>query len=106
MYTREGTIKDRREMLRVKVKSLAAEARIIRQEELRSSGMLRDELRNHRVIQLRFEARSAHLAYGFIKGRSLVQMENKASTKPNWKRIKEICKKYGPFDFVVPEPQS
>lgn len=37
MYTREGTIKDLREVLKIKVKALAAEAQIIRMEERRCS---------------------------------------------------------------------
>lgn len=35
MYSKEGTIRDRREMLKVKIKSLAAEATIIKREEQR-----------------------------------------------------------------------
>lgn len=106
MYTKEGTIKDRREMLRVKVKSLAEEARMIRREELRSNGVLRDELHIHRVGIVRAESRTAGLAYGFVRGRKLEQMEPKSFTQPNWKRIKELCKKYGAFDTVVPEPKQ
>jgi len=38
MYSKEGVLIDRREMLRVKIKSLAAEAKIIRLEERRTAG--------------------------------------------------------------------
>jgi len=102
MYTKEGTILDRREMLRVKIKSLAEEARIIRREERRSNGPLRDELHIHRVIAVRSEARVAQLAYGFIRGRAYERLEPKANTPPDWKRVRALCKKYGPSLFEEP----
>src|SRR3954470_1447653 len=82
MYTKEGTIQDRREMLRIKVKSLAAGARKIRARGRKSHGMLRDEMRNHRVLDVRRESRSAGLALGFVKGRTLEEMENVSFTPP------------------------
>lgn len=116
MYAKDKTtIIDRREMLRVKSKSLAEEARIIRREELRTHGALRDELHQHRVRELRFEARATHLAYGFIKGRTLEQMEPKRyvgdwpkwmiemSDKALFDRVRVMIKKYGPRDFAEPE---
>lgn len=96
MYDKQGTIIDRREMLRVKVKTLAIEARVIRREEGRTNGVLQYELHNHRVNELRREARSAHIAYGLIKGRAMKQIENKASTPPDQKRVEALIKKYGP----------
>lgn len=104
MYTADKTtIKDRREMLRVKLKSLAAEAKIIRREEQRSWGSFRDELRLHRVGTVRQAARETHLAYGFIRGRALEQMEAKAAVKPDWEAVRKMVKKYGPRDFIEPE---
>jgi hypothetical protein len=89
-------------MLRVKVKSLAEEARIIRREEHKIPwGMLRRELRDHRVVEVRSESRSAGLAYGFIKGRSLSEMEKYAVTSPDWIRIKKLVEKYGPLNQVA-----
>ena len=76
MYDKEGKVIDKREMLRVKVKSLAEEARIIRHEERRTHGVLRNSLHEHRVTTLRNAARQTHLAYGFIKGRTYEQMES------------------------------
>lgn len=96
---------DRREMLRVKVKSLAEEARIIRREEHRNWGTLRDELHLHRVGVVRREARAAHLAYGFIRGRSYSQMEGKLKDPrngPDWEKVRRLCKTYGPKDFSEP----
>lgn len=106
MLTKEGTILDRREMLRVKIKSLAEEARIIRKEEQRTRGPLREEIYLHRIRDVRSEARSAQLAYGFIRGRTLEQMESKSRTKPNWKRVRDLCKKYGAYGFEPPIPKE
>jgi len=94
---------DRREMLRVKIKSLAEEARIIRREEQRTWGELRNELHNHRVGVVRREARHAHLAYGLIRGRGISQIEPGAKRPPDWKRVQALCQKYGPLGFTVPE---
>lgn len=102
MYTVEGTILDRREMLRVKIKSLAAESKIIRHEELRSRGEFRAELWRHRTGDVRSEARVAHLAYGFIRGRKYEEMEAKALFPPNWERVRQLVKKFGPTMFEDP----
>jgi hypothetical protein len=98
MYSKTGEVRDRMEMLRVKIKSLAEEARIIRSEEQRvRRGTLRDELRTHRVTVVRSESRSAHIAYGLIRGRTVERMESpNTRTPPDWKRIKGLVLKYGP----------
>lgn len=80
MYDKNTVLIDRREMLRVKAKSLAEEAHLIRREERRTRGLLRDELRWHRTGVVRFEARATHLAYGIIRGRSIDRIE-KSSTR-------------------------
>jgi len=92
----ETEIKDRRKMLKVKLKSLAAESRIIRLEELRSRGSLRDELCVHRRTIVRSESRHTGLAYGFIRGRSYSQLEPTAKRDPDWKRVEKMIKQYGP----------
>jgi hypothetical protein len=102
MLSKDGKLLlDRRELLRVKVKSLAAEARIIRREEKRARGVIREELRWHRVTDLRIEARLSFLAYGLIRGRTLEQLEPRtrvenALRKPQWDRIAAMLKKFGP----------
>ena len=104
MYAKDKTtIIDRREMLKVKLKSLAEEARIIRREERKTHGRLQQELYLHRVSVVRQAARETHLAYGFIRGLKLEQMEASAVTPPNWDNIRKMIKKYGPKDFVEPE---
>ena len=80
--------------LKVKVKSLAAESRIIRREESRSSGQLRNDLHSHRVHVLRPEARATLLAYGYARGRSYASMEGLSSRVPDWGRVERMIKKY------------
>jgi hypothetical protein len=102
MYSKDRTLLDRREMLRVKVKSLADEARIIRREERKTFGTLREELYRHRMDVVRYEARHAHLAYGFIRGLTYEQMESSTNQSPNWERVRQLIKKYGPKNFAEP----
>lgn len=98
---------DRRAMLRVKLKSLAAEARIIRHEERRYAGTaLQPELWLHRTRDVRAEARATHLAYGFIRGRTFGQME--CNTKDpvgeqTKERVKTMLRKYGPAGMAEPD---
>jgi hypothetical protein len=95
------TIVDRREMLKVKIKSLAEESRIIRNEERKSNGVLRNELHSHRVIVVRNAARHTHIAYGLIKGRRLDQIE-KTDRRINWDSVRKMIKQYGPVNFTEP----
>lgn len=81
--------------LKVKIKSLSAEAQIIRKEELRSRGDLRNALRAHRVWDVRSESRATLVAYNFLRGKSLAQTEPKALSEPNWTRVETMVKKYG-----------
>lgn len=110
MYAKDHvTIVDRREMLRVKLKSLAEEARIIRREEQRTHTVLREELHRHRVDVVRHESRATHLAYGFIRGMTREQMEpgweaRLKAEAPFWHeldkalllKVDAMVKKYGP----------
>lgn len=115
-------MKDQRHLLKIKIKSLAAEARIIRREEAKrkiphmmpsgdaldlmmaagnSSDRARwlrgwrrsqraafrgkswfgesqkqlEQMHIHRTLHLREITRASHLAYGFIRGRTLLQLE-------------------------------
>lgn len=103
MYSKDNAIVDRREMLRVKLASLVAEARIIRRQEQRTFGVLRNELAVHRRGTVRAAARETGLALGFIKGRKWEDMEPQYHTTPNWKAVETMVKKYGPtgFDFAA-----
>lgn len=96
MYDKNGKLIDRREMLRVKVKSLAAEASIIRHAEGKTKGVIREELHLHRVKDLAQHARTAHIALALLKGHPYEKIENKAYTAPDWTGIERLVAKYGP----------
>lgn len=90
---------DKRIMLRIKVKALAEEARIIRKEERRLPGpnALRAELHWHRIGVVRYEARATHIAYGLIRGRPLERIErSETRTEALWEKVRAMIKKYGP----------
>lgn len=84
-------------MLRVKIKSLADEARTIRLEEKRAAtDRLRGELRRHRTFDVRAEQRASLLAYAFLRGRPRAACEPKCKVEPNWDRVLKLAKKFGP----------
>jgi len=81
--------------LKVKIKSLAEEARIIRKEEKREANKYhKRELRDHRIGTVRDEARAAQLAYAFLRGKPYYTLEAKVHSEPNWKRVKDLVVKY------------
>jgi hypothetical protein len=102
-------------MLKVKVKSLAAEARIIRLEEYRAKGQVRTSLLTgetdprvygrddalrvslyfHRTKDVRGEQRSALLAYAFLRDVPLCKVEPKRRSDPDWARVHSIVLKFG-----------
>jgi hypothetical protein len=87
---------DERVYLKVKIKSLAEEARIIRKETKRArSYTIKKGLDDHRKGAVRYEARHTHLAYGFLRGREYYQIEHTARTTPNWDKVRKMVKSYG-----------
>jgi hypothetical protein len=95
---------DDRVYLKVKIKSLAAEAKIIRSEEKKHTRIdeelgynsIRHGLRIHRICIVRSEARYALLAYGFIRGRTYSKIEPNGCVYPaNWEKIWKMVEKYG-----------
>ena len=87
---------DERICLKIKAKSLAAEAKIIRKEEKRArSQSIRESLYRHRIDVVRYEARHTNIAYGFLRGRTYAEIENKPKTAPNWDKIRKMVEKYG-----------
>jgi hypothetical protein len=87
-------MRDHRVYLKVKIKSLAAEAKIIRTEERRNK-RARAGLAEHRKHTVRDEARHTLLAYGFIRGRRYTEIEPKCHHYPSWDLIWRMVKKYG-----------
>lgn len=65
--------------LKVKIKSLEAEAKIIRKEERkhRKDDAIRNGLTNHRKTVVRIEQRATLLAYAFLRGKSYKEIEPK-----------------------------
>ena len=99
--------------VKVKICSLAAEARIMRgQERRRRKHLARREetvandpvfwsLHNHRRLVVSREARSSLLAYGYMRGRAYSHMEAKCvAEEPNLARVAEILLKYGGPDLI------
>lgn len=106
--------------LKVKFKSLAEEAKIIRIEERRVKAhssykkeceenewgeqrRLLHGLKSHRKRVVRTEARATHLARGFLKGVAYKAMESKVhvGNEPNWSYIQKMAEKYGTEDKRV-----
>jgi hypothetical protein len=83
--------------LKMKIMSLAAEARIIRTEEKKWPGehAVRNGLHQHRIRDVRSEARHALLAYGFLRGRDYRRLERKAARAPDWERVQKLAEKFG-----------
>ncbi len=96
-------MQDQRSYLKVKIKSLAEEARIIRKEERKAAENTNDYgyneelsgLHGHRVGPVRRESRHALLAYGFLRNTPYRRMESKAHTVPDWARVQKLVEKYG-----------
>lgn len=88
--------------LKVKIKSLAAEAAIIRTEERRAlagGAKYRDErlfvsLRQHRVSDVRKEQRSSMIAYAFLRGKPYKTTEKKVTTPVDVERVRKLIEKF------------
>lgn len=103
MYAKDKvTIVDRREMLKVKLKALAAESKIIRFQELRTVGALREELYLHRIGVVRQEARCTHIAYAIVRGRLRRCGDACWLTGTEYDKVKKMVEKYGGKLVVMP----
>lgn len=89
--------------LKIKLKSLASEVRIIKSQERKMRGprwgacYQRSLLQRHRLDDIRPEIRATHLAYGYLRGRRVDQIEPCAKSVPDWERVYAMVKKYGIF---------
>lgn len=94
-------------MLKVKIKSLAEEARIIRTEERRSKpgSWQQGELHTHRVVDVRNEQRLSLLAYAFIRGVPRSVCEPHAAKEPDWARVAKLVEKFGVVDYSARSAQ-
>jgi len=99
--------------LKIKIKSLAAEAKFIRHEErktkpqierkevtLSNGHVLRYQtgeyfsLHEHRTGTVRGTARESLLAYGYLRGRTYAQIEQKYHFPPDWKEVLKAIKRF------------
>lgn len=96
--------------LKVKIKYLAEESRIIRQEKERwlkksrrarakygdayGGGWMWNSLHEHRRGVVRSEARISLIAYGFLRGRTYEQIEGNAKTEPDWRRVRDCVRAF------------
>ena len=104
--------------LKVKIKSLAAEARIIKQEERRvlkhqraqiayhskpddALSLRYESLHNHRVVQVRGEARLTGLAYGFLRGTPYRRIEAKCYEAPNWVKVQSMIARFAGWHPLI-----
>jgi hypothetical protein len=85
-----------RDHLTVKIKTLAAEARIIRHKEqsLKKRGPLSgltlqrfESLQGHRKLLVRRESRHTQLAYAYLKGMPYHMVEQTCDEDPNWTAV-------------------
>ncbi|MHA1952145.1 MAG: hypothetical protein ACW987_20060 [Candidatus Thorarchaeota archaeon] len=82
--------------LKVKIKSLAEESRIIRREEKKAETALRNRLHEHRTYDVRRESRAALLAYGYLRGKPLSVVERGAERCFDIdRRAHSIVRKFG-----------
>lgn len=107
--------------LKIKIATLAAEARIIRRDERKALGHGRqglkvginpdfisrhyrdfNDLRDHRIGIVRSVTRTNLLAYGFLKGRSYAELEVKTNSVPDFKAVRKNAQTFsdGPWDEV------
>lgn len=90
--------------LRVNVKSLAAEAKIIRDEMRRATTKeAREALHYHRMTRVRPEARLAHLALAFTRGVPYKRVEPTANEQP---LVKDLTNKVTRFAWTANAEQK
>jgi hypothetical protein len=92
--------------LKIKIKSLAAEAKIIRLEEQKVLEYKKfDEalylsLRGHRIHDVRAEQRASLLAYGFIRGKAYSVLEKPGKDNPvDLVRVQRLVNKFGGLPY-------
>ena len=92
--------------LKIKIKTLAAESKIIRHEERKALSNPRqfkdggynplfEGLRDHRLSVVRTYARSNHLAYGFLLGHKYEDIERSCKEEPNFCEVRKIALAFG-----------
>ena len=84
--------------LRVKVKSLSEEAKLIRREVARArSPHVKDALNLHRVHVVRAEARLSQLALAAIRGVAYHRAEQKCKEPPDFAKVQQMLLRLHPW---------
>lgn len=81
--------------LKIKVQSLVDEAKNIRREANKTSGMAKWDLNHHRTTVVRRHTRHNLLAYGILLGTPYSLMEKKCYEPPDFKWVAKIAEKFG-----------
>jgi hypothetical protein len=84
--------------LRVKIKNLADEARTIREEAKKVSGMAKWRLNDHRTGVVRPHARHNLLAYGLLRGIPYEVIEKKCREAPDFATVTRHARQFGATD--------
>jgi hypothetical protein len=87
--------------LRIKIKNLADEARSIREEARKTSGMVKWGLNDHRTGVVRPHARHNLLAYGLLRGVPYDVIERKCDEAPNFATVEKHAKQFGGDEDVI-----
>ncbi len=87
--------------LRVKIKNLADEARTIREEARKTSGMVKWGLNHHRKTTVRWAARDNLLAYGLLRRVPYSAIEKHTEDPPNFKDVEKIARRFGGEDEEI-----
>lgn len=93
--------------LKVKIKTLAAEAKIIRSEEIKAKSKRNTDLVQgltiHRKVIVGKEARSSYLAYGFLRGVPYEKIESHCrwDNQPDWAAVEKMALRFGVDDNRV-----
>lgn len=84
--------------LKVKIASLAAEARIIRKlaaKRRQKNDPVRLSLHDHRKGIVRSTARASQLAYAFLRGKDYLKVEGTALSQPDWSAVGGMVERFG-----------
>ena len=82
--------------MRIKVRTLQAEAQIIRHEERQTKGYEKQMLSDHRRGVVRRAARHNLLAYVHLRGGvPYAKVESNVKDKPDWNEVGKLVKRFG-----------
>ena len=96
--------------LKIKIKSLADESRLIKHETKKMHGPAMRSLHEHRVNVVRPATRTNHLAYGLLRGVRYEDMERSCRERPNFKEVSKTALRFGgdpeKVDFWLGEAET